>query len=336
MRSVAAALFATSVVAQKEDLPLLWSRFKQQFGRAYNGDDEEQARFQQFSDNVALISAENAKGLPYTLGIGPFADISNAEFKENYLGYNQPDDDDAIVLGYHQWQGEALADSVDWTTQGVVTAVKDQGQCGSCWAFSTTGSLEGSAALATGQLESLAEQQLVDCAGFPNLGCMGGQMAHSLSWSKTHDFCKESAYPYRASGGKCQSSGCAVGLASGSVTGVMKLKGLFGPAKEADMLSAVSQQPVSVALEADKDAFQHYSSGVLTDATGCGSKPDHGVLVVGYGTDNGVDYWKVKNSWASTWGDGGYLKIARGGKGSGVCAILSGPVYPVVSASVAV
>lgn len=331
MRVVYAALFATSAVGQ-EDVQLLWSRFKATYGRVYNGDDAETTHFETFAQNVELIAAENAKGHSYTLGIGPFADITNAEFKANYLGYIAPDDSEVPVLGSHTWQGEELADSVDWTTQGAVTAVKDQGQCGSCWAFSTTGSLEGAAALASGQLKSFAEQQLVDCAGFPNMGCSGGQMTHSLKWAEKHDMCEEATYPYRAAGGKCQ-SGCSVGLVSGSVTGVNALKGLFGPAKEQDMLSAVNQQPLSVALQADKDAFQHYTSGVISADAGCGQQPDHGVLVVGYGTENGVDYWKVKNSWGSSWGDAGFLKIARG---NNVCAINSQPVYPIVSASVAV
>jgi len=149
--------------------------------------------------------------------------------------------------------------------------------------------------------------------------------------------CEETSYPYRGTHSlfsKCQSSSCSVGLASGSVTGVNALgSALGGAATDEDMMSAVSQQPLSVALEADKDAFQHYVSGVLTDATGCGAHPDHGVLVVGYGTDGGVDYWKVKNSWGTTYGENGFLRIARG---NNVCAINSQPVYPIVSASVAV
>jgi len=336
MRVLYAALFATSAVGQEENIDVLWSRFKRTYGRVYNGDDEMDSLVA-FTNNVAFMTAENAKGLPYTVGIGPFADLTNDEFKQNYLGFIAPDVSDVPVLGSHTWQGEKLADSVDWTTAGAVTPIKDQGRCGSCWAFSSTGSLEGAAALASGQLKSFSEQQLVDCAGFPNMACKGGQMTHTLKWAESHDMCEETSYPYRGTHSlfsKCQSSSCSVGLASGSVTGVNALgSALGGAATDEDMMSAVSQQPLSVALEADKDAFQHYVSGVLTDATGCGAHPDHGVLVVGYGTDGGVDYWKVKNSWGTTYGENGFLRIARG---NNVCAINSQPVYPIVSASVAV
>merc|ERR1712166_1254610 len=138
-------------------------------------------------------------------------------------------------------------------------------------------------------------------------------MSHTLMWAESHDMCEETSYPYKGTHSlfsKCQSSGCSVGLAAGSVTGVNALGNQLIHAKDIDMLSAVNQQPLSVALEADKDAFQHYVSGVPTDATGCGAHPDHGVLVVGYGTDNGVDYWKVKNSWGTTFGENGFLRIA--------------------------
>jgi len=304
-----------------------WEDFKNEYGKFYNGDEEEK-RHGIFESNLDFIATENAKENSFTLGVGPFADITTEEFTETYLGYTKPDDDDVPVLDTHEWGGEELPTSLDWTTKGAVTPVKSQGHCGSCWSFSTTGALEGGyQILGGGPLVSLSEQQYVDCAPFPNMGCNGGNMNFGLRFAKDHDICTESSYPYKAVGGKCHSSGCTVGLASGTVTGVKALGNKLFKAKDQDIMSAVAVQPLSVAIEADKkEFFQHYKSGVLTGA-GCGTSTDHGVLLVGYGHDtaSGTDFWKLKNSWTAQWGDSGYVRVARG---QNMCGINTGVNYP--------
>jgi C1A family cysteine protease len=322
---MAKGLFAFVAVAAASD----WEEFKAEYGKYYNGEDEESKRHEIFNANVEFINAENAKGHSYTLGVGPFADLTAEEFKATRLGYKK-EESDSPVLDTHTWQGEELADSLDWTTKGAVTAVKDQGQCGSCWAFSTTGALESGYQIASGQLVSLSEQQYVDCDGLPNLGCMGGQMSSALKWAEKHDICTEDSYPYTAKGGllsSCKSSGCTVGLKSGSVTGVKNLNNC----KDADLKSALQAQPISIAIEADQNIFQHYTGGVITGK--CGTNTDHGVLLVGYGTDGGDAYWKVKNSWGKSWGESGFVRLAQG---MNQCGINSGPNYPVFSSSVSV
>jgi len=215
---------------------------------------------------------------------------------------------------------DSLPDSVDWRDHNLVTPVKDQGQCGSCWAFSTVGSIESRSAIATGSLPNLAEQQFVDCDKVDS-GCNGGLMDNGFTYAKGVDLCTESSYPYTARGGSCRASSCTVGLSRGSVTGYTDVS-----SSSSALVSALNQGPVSVAIEADQSAFQQYSSGVLT--SGCGTSLDHGVIAVGYGTQNGVDYYKVRNSWGASWGDNGYLKIGRSGN---VCGIHSDASYPTVS-----
>jgi C1A family cysteine protease len=227
-------------------------------------------------------------------------------------------------LGQHEYGGEALADAVDWTSKGAVTPVKNQGQCGSCWSFSTTGALEGAFEIASGNLVSLSEQQFVDCDTVDS-GCSGGLMDNAFTFAKSNAICTEASYPYKATRGTCAAASCTVGLAKGTVTGYKDVS----PDSESAMMSAVSQQPVSIAIEADKSVFQLYKSGVLQSS--CGSSLDHGVLLVGYGTEDGTDYWKVKNSWGSSWGDAGYVKLLRGKGGSGECGLLKQASYPVVS-----
>merc|ERR1711920_1063238 len=193
---------------------------------------------------------------------------------------------------------------------------------------------ESGYALSSGKLVSLSEQQHVDCDGFPNLGCSGGQMKNALKWAMKHDSCSEESYPYTAKGGlfsTCKSSGCDVAMPSGTVKGVKSISGLIGSASDKDMMAAAQQQPVSIAIEADQNIFQHYKSGIITDS--CGTNTDHGVLLVGYGTDAGTDYWKVKNSWGASWGDHGFIKLLRGKGGSGECGLLKQASYPVVSAA---
>ena len=226
----------------------------------------------------------------------------------------------------------SAASSVDWVSAGAVTPVKDQGQCGSCWSFSTTGALEGAYYTTYGSLPSFSEQQLVDCDnrqhGGKDMGCNGGLMDNAFTWIKKNGgLCTEVSYPYVSgttkTAGTCQSTCSAVkNSAVVSYTDV--------PIKsDSAMMQALTLQPVSVAIEADQKAFQLYKSGVFTGD--CGVNLDHGVLVVGYGTMSGTDYYRVKNSWGTTWGDAGYIYIGRGSQyndGQGQCGVLLSASYP--------
>jgi len=275
-----------------------------------------------FKANVDYVKAHNAANSDFVLSYtGPFADKTNEEYKQT-LGY-KPQETSVPHLGSHV-ATEVSAASVDWTTQGAVTPVKNQGQCGSCWAFSTTGSTEGAWKIAGNALPVLSEQQLVDCDKV-DAGCSGGLMDNGFNFLKSHGSCSESSYSYKATGGSCKESSCDIVIPAGGVTGYKDVRG------ESDLQSAVAQGPVSVAIEADQMGFQLYSSGVFSGA--CGTNLDHGVLAVGYGSLNGKDYWKVKNSWGSSWGDAGYILMA---KGVNQCGIGNQPSYPVVAGSVVV
>ncbi len=212
----------------------------------------------------------------------------------------------------------------DWTTKGAVTPVKNQGQCGSCWSFSTTGSLEGAYYIKYNDLQSFSEQELVSCDTSDN-GCNGGWMDAAFDWVKSNGgITTEASYPYTSgtgSTGSCKTSGYTnnANVAPSSYKDVQQ-------GSVSALMTAVYQQPVSVAIQADQAAFKSYSGGVLTGK--CGTQLDHGVLAVGYGTLNGVDYWKVKNSWGPSWGDSGYVLIERGSDNK--CGILSAASYPVL------
>merc|ERR1711974_522427 len=158
-------------------------------------------------------------------------------------------------------------------------------------------------------------------------GCNGGLMDNAFQFAENNAICTETSYPYKAVGGSCKASSCTTGIPKGGVTG---FKDVTVDSEQA-LMSAIQQGPVSIAIEADKSVFQLYTSGVLTGT--CGTNLDHGVLAVGYGTEDGTDYWLVKNSWGASWGANGYIKLLRGKGGSGECGILKSASYPVVSAS---
>lgn len=291
----------------------------------------EETRYRQavWEANVQRVEAHNAGVSTWRMAVNKFADLTPAEFQALYvtggftreaLGHSGPD------RIHFQWRrNSSLPSSVDWTQKGAVTPVKNQGQCGSCWAFSTTGSLEGATFLANGTLFSLSEQQLVDCAGSTgNQGCNGGLMDDAFQYIHNNGgITTEANYPYTATDGTCNTAKAAQVVATVSTFTDVPTN------SDAALMNAVAQQPVSVAVEADQNSFQLYSSGVMTAA--CGTALDHGVLAVGYGTTGGQDYYKVKNSWGADWGMAGYILLGRGPSyngGAGQCGILSAASYP--------
>jgi len=214
--------------------------------------------------------------------------------------------------------------SLDWRTKGGVNAVKNQQQCGSCWAFSATGSMEGLSRTMdgkdTGKLLNLSEQQLVDCSQAQgNQGCNGGLMDNAFQFVIANGgICDEKSYPYVAQDQTCQTT-CKP---------VFNIKGFTDvtPGSEDQLMSASTKTPVSIAIEADQQVFQFYSGGVLDDAS-CGTQLDHGVLVVGYGNaaSDQKPYWIVKNSWGAQWGEKGYIRMVRG---KNQCGLSAEPSYP--------
>jgi C1A family cysteine protease len=309
MKSVALALGFAAVAAHADK----FDDFKKEFGRNYGTTKEEDYRRSVFNENLALISAENAKGKSYTLGVGNFADLTFTEFKSQYLTGFTPQRKNTSLGTFQAPTGFVKDDAVDWVAKGAVTPVKNQAQCGSCWSFSTTGALEGASFIAGRGLTSLSEQNILDCDKGGNK-CQGGSMDQAFGWVATNGLLAEKDDTYKCAdqtSDECTSSQCPDGaftqvLKPGDVTGHTDVDQTEGALE-----AAVMKQPVSVAIEADQTVFQHYKSGVLTNDA-CGENLDHGVLIVGYGTDNGQKYWKVKNSWGAVFGEEGYIRIERG------------------------
>ena len=307
-------LSASSLISDQENQ---FFRYIAQYGKTYGTKEEYNFRLQVFADRLAEIEQINAENGTSTVGINKFADWTKEELKS--LNGFKPMDTVADKR-YKQFDTSSLADSIDWRTEGAVTPVKNQGQCGSCWAFSTTGSLEGAHFKATGNLVSLSESNLVDCSHL-NHGCNGGLMDLAFMYVEKHPLMTEADYPYTPSTGLFQ---CKYDKSKGVVE--VKDYADVQPNTPAQLKAALNQGPVSVAIEADKTVFQMYTGGVIT-GDACGTQLDHGVLAVGYGVENGQEYYIVKNSWGPDWGDNGYVKLGVS-DGKGVCGIQQQPSIP--------
>jgi len=288
------------VAAADVPITMSWDEWKNEFGMAFNG-EEEASRKSVYEANVATIEAENAKNQGYTLGVNQFAHLTEDEFIAQYTGGA----DGSIVGEDDAHLGELeigeYAMTVDWTTvDGIVNPVKDQGQCGSCWAFSAVGAIESSYALASGKLQSYSEQQVVDCDTAKCQGCNGGWNDDAISYAGTAGLASEDSYPYTGKDGTCRESSVSKELAAGTVSGYNSV----GKTNEA-LKSAVNTQPVSVTVKAGL-SWQLYRKGVLSKQCGTLGRPNHAVIAVGY-DDESI---KIRNSWGGKWGEAGHVRLS--------------------------
>jgi C1A family cysteine protease len=292
-----------------------FGNYMTQFNKNYQTTEEFEFRKTIFAENLAIIEAHNAKGLSWWMGTNQFTDWTKEEYKR-MLGYKKAfksdeethhirDMPDTNCVNYNSTE----LSQIDWRQHGLVTPVKNQGACGSCWAFSAVGSLEGAYAKAFGMLESFSELQLVECNKFSH-GCNGGLMTNGFIHWMHNAPRTESDYPYTPSPSKCKEASVR--------TIIPELKwGYRVDISWQCLYEALTHNTVSVSIRAENDDFRNYKGGVI-DGKGCGEDLDHGVTLVGYNATE--DAWIVKNSWSASWGEEGYVRIRRA-EGNGVCGI---------------
>jgi len=282
-------------------------QFSQKYSKSYHH-DEFQYRFGVFRKNLDFINSYNNKKNGVTLAVNHFADLTTQEFSRMYKGLkNVPTFSPVTVV---ESPNTALPTSWDWNSKGAVTGIKNQGDCGSCWSFSTTGSVEGCHFISGKALVGLSEQNLIDCSYTEgDQGCDGGLMTDAMDYIISNNGVDtEASYPYLAEdGAKCMFKAASVGATMKSYKNVTQ-------GSESDLQNKAYVGPTSVAIDASLDSFQFYSSGVYYDAQCSSTQLDHGVLVTGWGVDTSSqiqDYWVVKNSWGTDWGMNGWIWMAR-------------------------
>ncbi|XP_036449119.1 cathepsin L1-like [Colossoma macropomum] len=326
-----AALVVVAGAASVSLEDLEFHAWKLKFGKIYHSIEEESQRKMIWLDSRKKVLVHNMladQGIKsYRLGMNRFADMDDEEYRQmlkGYLGsFNRTKTSSATTF-LRQAGGAALPNTVDWRKKGYVTGVKNQLDCGSCWAFSTTGALEGQMFRKTGYLVSLSEQQLVDCSrAFGNKGCHGGWMDQAFAYVEENGgLDTEESYPYENRDDVCRFNPATV---EATCTGHVDIhKG----DEEALQEAVATIGPISVAIDTKQPSFKYYQSGVYDEPSCSSSNVDHAVLVVGYGTESGQDYWLVKNSWGTGWGEEGYIKMSRNKNNQ--CGIATAASYPLV------
>ena len=294
----------------------LW---KQRYNKGNHSYHEYVYAFENWKINKQLVEHHNQQNLSFKLTLNQFAD-------ENYLITGLRDGNQIIINKSYMkpmiivGNVEDLSDSVDWRDDGLVTRVKNQGQCGSCWTFSAIGSIEGQIAKHTKSLQNYSESQIVDCDTLGD-GCGGGLMDNAFKYVVENGIELEKDYPYIASNEPCTYNSKK---ATGKITGFRDVYG-----GETGLKQAVANiGPISVAIDASQPNFRFYKEGVYYNEECSQTNLDHGVLVVGYGSMSGKDYWIVKNSWGEDWGDNGYIYMSRNNDNN--CGIATSASYPTV------
>ncbi|CAN0906525.1 Probable cysteine protease RD21B [Linum grandiflorum] len=299
------------------DVSVLFQTWCREHGKSYRSEEERSYRLQVFRDNYDFVKKH--KQTFYSLDLNSFADLTHNEFKASRLGLS------AAFKSNRRRVVSLVGDvpaTVDWRQQGAVTNVKDQGSCGACWSFSATGAIEGINKIVTGSLISLSEQELIDCDTSYDSGCEGGLMDYAFQFvidNKGID--TEQDYPYVGKDKSCnkQKENRRVVTIDDYVD--------VPSGDEAALQKAVAKQPVSVGVCGSDRGFQLYSKGIFNGP--CSTSLDHAILIVGYGSEDGVDYWIAKNSWGTRWGMNGYIYMARNtGNSKGVCGINMLASYP--------
>lgn len=328
-------LFLAAIVAASQAISFFdlineeWDLYKLHHKKNYTSEIEERFRKKIFMENRNKIARHNInyeKGLiKFKMGLNHLSDMLPHELKA-YNGFVRRNSSlSKLGATYIEPAHVTLPKTVDWRTKGAVTPVKNQGHCGSCWSFSATGALEGQHFRKSGKLVSLSEQNLIDCStDYGNNGCEGGMMDQAFQYIKDNGGIDiEVTYPYEGEDDTCRFKKTNIGATDKGFVDIPT-------GNEQKLKAAVATVgPVSVAIDAGHQSFQMYSEGIYTEPECSSTDLDHGVLVVGYGTtDEGDDYWLVKNSWSDQWGDQGYIKMAR--NKDNLCGIATQASYPLV------